>query len=138
MRENFARIRDRSKHTVNNVQCQRSHTYLSSRHIYCSCGRSFVYKNPKTIIVEQIQRNMRRTLNCLRHLHSFSEEDQFEVESGVSRKIRKKRGKAHLAVHNSRRKGHASILDRWTRDDRYRESQLSIGWTEEEVKAWEL
>ena len=41
------------------------------------------------------------------------------------------RAKAHVAVHNSRIKGYASSLDRWTRDDRYRESQFSTGRTED-------
>ena len=41
------------------------------------------------------------------------------------------RGKAKGALHNSKRKGFVSLLDRWNRDFQCRESQLSIGWTEE-------
>ena len=102
--KNFTRITDRPRQIMkeqgnveafeilelsNEVQCQHCHKYMSSGHVHRSCGRSPVHTIPKQVIVRKSSATSGRSLNCLRHLHSFSSEDQPDVESGVSRKIRK-------------------------------------------------
>ena len=51
---------------------------------------------------------------------------------------RQERGKAKEALCNCKRVGFVSLLDRWSGDDRYKQSQINIGWTEEKVEGMDV
>ena len=107
---------------------------MTSGHAYCYCERILVYANQDPVIKDQIQRHAKQQFELLTTA-------AFVMFKGKTRGIQlgtsyeqQARGIAKRALRMSFKKGYTFVLDRWTRNDVCRGSQLDIGWTEAHVE----
>ena len=122
--------------TAPKVQCSQCLLYWNQGIVYCTCGQCLIYSES------------RRKLNKLR-LDAISIPD-YVIKKGAIHGARHCKTavqrKYHVAWNawkrcckkvDSQGEHFTGIHDRFLRDPVYRESQLAIGWSEQECKEWD-
>ena len=107
----------------------------TSCHVWCRYGHSRAFVNPIPVVEKQIHPIVKQKFELLTTPVFLLIKEPIRLRKWCTSTEQQERDKAKDALRNCIRHGVDSMLDRCIEDDRYRESQLSIGWSEEEAKA---